>query len=91
MFAHLILTSTICACLEKQITVVTTKFTLLGQLSFYYFQGINRIGGVLHILGWIVNLFVSCLAGQRLINAVRHDTSFVERFSKIVCTEWYHS
>ncbi|KAH0811127.1 hypothetical protein GEV33_011663 [Tenebrio molitor] len=52
MFAHLILTSTICACLEKQITV-----------------GINRIGGVLHILGWIVNLFVSCLAGQRLINA----------------------
>ncbi|XP_068898533.1 odorant receptor 49a-like isoform X2 [Tenebrio molitor] len=52
MFAHLILTSTICACLEKQITV-----------------GINRFGGVLHILGWIVNLFVSCLAGQRLINA----------------------
>ncbi|KAJ3621890.1 hypothetical protein MTP99_002440 [Tenebrio molitor] len=51
MFAHLILTSTICACLEKQIT------------------GINRFGGVLHILGWIVNLFVSCLAGQRLINA----------------------
>ncbi|KAJ3644229.1 hypothetical protein Zmor_026899 [Zophobas morio] len=51
MFAHLTMTSIICASLEKQ------------------FIEDDKLCAGLHMLAWIADLFLACVAGQLLFNA----------------------
>ncbi|XP_044255307.1 uncharacterized protein LOC123005572 [Tribolium madens] len=48
---------------------LTITAAICGCLEKQFVDGDNSLGALVHVLGWILALFVACLGGQHLINA----------------------